>query len=353
MRQVILCRTFTGKKRVHLRFIGSSIIVLLLSALCILGALALGRTLPDRAVAYAARSGSDSVGLYLLDTTRGIQRRIVDNSEGFAWSPDGRLLAYLGMRPAGDGVDIFVLDIEGGQRSRVSDDTFFDFLPTWSPDGTQLAYLSTRDSNQVHMIVADMRTGQYKSLAALSTDRLVWSPDGGTLLFNGVYHEFPSIFRLSVQTGDISLLTPSFPLSQNATWSPDGQQIAFIASQNRGYGLYVMAASGLYAQQISPPDIAASWPAWSPDGTRILFVSIGGSTPGLYTIATDGKDLRRVVDNPFIASQPVWSPDSQHILYAARVGQDTNRLFMVDADGTHNRPLTREDGFVLAFAWRP
>jgi TolB protein len=335
------------------RIIGFTTILCLLLALCILSALVLGRALPNTLVTYSVRSRSASIELYLLDYTRGIQRRIADDSEGFAWSPDGRLLAYSAMRPAGDGVDIVLRDIDSGRQIPLSDDTFFDFLPTWSPDGRLLAYLSTRDNNRVQMLVVDVQTGQRKSFPAVGTDRLVWSPDGRFLLFNGVYHEFPSIFRIGAQSGAISLLTPSLPLSQNPGWSPDSQQIAFIASQNRGYGLYIMAANGLYARQITPQDIAASWPMWSPDGTRILFVSIGGAKPGLYTITPDGKDLLRIIENPFIASQPVWSPDSRRILYAVRVGQDTNQLFMVDADGTHNQQLTTGNGFRLAFGWRP
>lgn len=55
---------------------------------------------------------------------------------------------------------------------------------------------------------------------------------GGLLVLTAFYHDFLSIFRIETQTGDVSLLTPSFPFSQNPVWPPDGNYILYAMRDN-------------------------------------------------------------------------------------------------------------------------
>jgi TolB protein len=58
-----------------------------------------------------------------------------------AWSPDGAVIAFT--RDAGVdtvGIDVWVVDANGGDPRRVTNNDTYNLGPTWSPDGTRLAF---------------------------------------------------------------------------------------------------------------------------------------------------------------------------------------------------------------------
>jgi TolB protein len=58
-----------------------------------------------------------------------------------AWSPDGRLIAFVSSR-SGAGLDIFTMKTDGGQVTKLTNNGFADEEPAWSPDGKQLTFQS-------------------------------------------------------------------------------------------------------------------------------------------------------------------------------------------------------------------
>jgi Tol biopolymer transport system component len=108
-------------------------------------------------------------------------------------------------------------------------------------------------------------------------------------------------------------------------------------------------------------------PAWSPDGKRIAFVRSTGNTIGPQTIGTeiwvmngDGKRERRLTHNRLFEDSPTWSPDGSRILFArgrVRFGDRRQRpfsdLWLMNADGSRERRLTRTAAIELEPAWAP
>jgi len=71
-----------------------------------------------------------------------------DRSLNWAWSPDGRHLAYSTQDRAFNS-DVFVVPVDGSAPAvNVSMHPNDDYAPSWSPDGKTLAFLSSRDADE-------------------------------------------------------------------------------------------------------------------------------------------------------------------------------------------------------------
>lgn len=140
-------------------------------------------------------------------------------------SPDGRQLAYNGR----DG-QIWVLDVETGDRERLTDSSAACFNPVWSPDGQRLA-VETIAGN---LLAVDLPSRQVFSLGAGSQP--CWAPDGRHVFFTrtvlskymeiessdlyGVRYDGKKETRLTVSPDDHEA---------GGRLSPDGSRIAYVS----------------------------------------------------------------------------------------------------------------------------
>jgi Tol biopolymer transport system component len=69
---------------------------------------------------------------------------IEGSDEGFPdWSPDGQRIAFTSRRDGNN--EIYIMDGEGSNLIRLTNQPGDDFAPSWSPDGAQIAFVSDRD----------------------------------------------------------------------------------------------------------------------------------------------------------------------------------------------------------------
>jgi TolB protein len=63
------------------------------------------------------------------------------------WSPDSKKIAYVSNHGDGKG-DIWLMDPNGSNKTRVTTDPNYDYHPSWSPDGTKIVYANTPDKKR-------------------------------------------------------------------------------------------------------------------------------------------------------------------------------------------------------------
>ena len=97
----------------------------------------------SRRTKIAFTSARDGIGgIYVMDGDGRNKRRVTENRSGDrlpAWSPDGKKIAFVSNRNNvnKDHKQIWVIDADGKNPIRLTDG-LVDTYPDWSPDGTKI-----------------------------------------------------------------------------------------------------------------------------------------------------------------------------------------------------------------------
>jgi len=230
-------------------------------------------------------------------------------------SPNGQQIAYGGnpitdTNPEGD-LEIFVMDAEGGNVRQLTFNGagINEFWPRWSPNGKQIAFYSNVDGNfEIYVINADgsdlTRVTNYSGVDSFPE----WSPNGKQLSIR----RDNDIYVINVDGTDATQLTNDTALDQMAAWSPNGKQIAYM-SMSPGYcAVFVMNSDGSEATNLTPkPDglpnnqFCSRAPAWARNGQQIYFSSFRPETnlfENIFVMDSDGGNVTRLTfDNSTLA----------------------------------------------------
>jgi len=187
-----------------------------------------------------------------------------------AISPDGKRIAFASNR---NGYwDLYLLDLPGGQVSRLTDTTEYEAAPTWSPDGLWLAYEIYRDDNLEILIRSVAEPGEPIRLTndPAADHSPAWSPAGRTIAFVSDRSGENEIWLADLDKNEAeryqNLSNHPAGGDNHPTWSPDGSKLAWTGASEGYHNLYVWEGAGASNRVVGSGD----WPAWDPDGATLL-----------------------------------------------------------------------------------
>ena len=171
-----------------------------------------------------------------------------------AWSPDGRKIAFTS-RSSGRW-DIHIMDADGSNIDRVTNNRAWDNSPAWSPDGTKIAFISNRDDDY-DMYIMDADGSNINKITESRHDNSPsWSPDGTKIAFISDRDGEPSVYVVNADGSDIIRVTDNRYHDGHPAWSLDGTKIAFNSRRDGNWDIYVANVESLGVapgQPLAPP----------------------------------------------------------------------------------------------------
>ena len=232
-------------------------------------------------------------------------------------------IVFQSTRGDGQTLDIYVMDDDGSNVERLTNNEVTDAFPRWSPDSLSIAF---------HRLSKDRQTGH--------------------------------VFVMNRNGTALENITPDHPQNAAPSWSPDGGHIAFVrATDETPWNIYTIDFLTDEVKRLTGNkevmDGGADWPDWSPDGRHIVYTQ---STPGmwrtLHTMRADGTQKNELIPSDGIfRSAPRWSPDGNRILYIEiAYGPNIERLserILIDGWGNRSRRVLRtpRNWFLSSLSW--
>ena len=230
-----------------------------------------------------------------------------------SWSPDGSQIVYVSgvtensnlwkLVETSDGeevlmfdisnlskdYDIWVIDSDGANNIRLTDDGKQNMKPEWHPSGENIAFGSNITGNGGIWIMN--KDGSEKTqLVDGATYHATWSPDGTKISYVEMDREnYASYLWVMDANGDNKILLNNysghFTYHSYPKWSPNSTKIVYVKDDRENYtsSIWVMNIDG--SEQTKIGDGIA--PQWSPKGDRIAFTELNGDRFTISVIILD------------------------------------------------------------------
>ena len=190
-----------------------------------------------------------------------------------AWSPDGTKLAFISTRTGN--YDVWRMTADGDSQVDISNslandcgcfDPFnINAQPAYSPDGTEILFTSdiADPGNNLDIFVMDEDGSNVRRLTEdLAVDAEAdWSPDGTQIAFASDRDGDMEIFIMDAD-GGLQQMTHNTVTDTQPDWSPGGDRLAFTSERDGNAEIYVMDADGTEQQNLTNNPAEDERPDW-------------------------------------------------------------------------------------------
>lgn len=220
-----------------------------------------------------------------------------------------------------------------------------------------------------------------------------FSRDGQWITFQSTRGDHPCDLQFVMRTDGSAMhrVSPAGGKTTCGWFLPDGKRLFFGSTHAAGaacpprpdpskgyvwgldpFDIYTVNTDGTGLRRLTNFGVYTAEGVLSPDGKRIVFTSLKDGDLDIYTMNVDGSDIRRLTNIAGYDGGPWWSPDGRQIVYRAYHPTDPTELkdyrdllaqrivrpsrmelWVMNADGSGQREITRLGGANFGPSWTP
>jgi TolB protein len=255
-------------------------------------------------------------------------------------------------------IEIYIMDADGSDEARVTNDPASDHSPVIDCSGTNMYFVSDREGNydlwRAHVLRGGWLSHDLDYDRDVTYTRLTTSPGldfspsvvcgNPDVVFSRFENGRASVFLLRPNGEEVNLTVADG--GDSPALSPSGEQIAFV----RNGAIWIMNADGSGQLQVSFPTETGEFhftPQWSQDETKIVytreFLGPGTNPPAEVREIDLGMPVtqRTIISGPaYSLSQPHYSPDDHRIVVSINYKGEPDIYTMDATDGGNQTQLT-------------
>ena len=247
-----------------------------------------------------------------------------------------------------------IMDQDGANHRFLSNGRAIALTPRFSPNRQEITYMSY-ESGEPQVYLLQIETGQRELVGNFPgmTFAPRFSPDGQKIVMSLLRDDGNSnIFAMDLRSRATTRLTNSNSIDTSPSFSPDGSRIVFTSDRGGRAQIYVMGADGSNPTRISFGDGTYSTPVWSPRGDLIAFTKQSGGDFQIGVMKTDGSG-ERILSSAFSQEGPTWAPNGRVLMFFRQAaGSGGPKLVSIDLTGRNEQQVPTAN-FASDPAWSP
>lgn len=253
-----------------------------------------------------------------------------------SWSPGGETLAFTSRNHQG----IWLVDLTSGTITEAVSKPGAGYEFAWSPDGRYIAYRAqVKEKKRTFQTIEsyEIESGKIQLIQepvrVLGTP--IWGPDNASIFY----------------TGDRQLRTKSTELETSLLFKQSSPSPSRLIAFTSGHELHVASVSDSLQEEFIFPDRRILNPSISPDGRKVVYETLDGDI--VIENLASGK---RVVAGQ--GHRPSWSPDGLWTCFMVTVDDGhqylSSEIVIAGADGETSFELTKsKEELEMNPVWSP
>ena len=261
------------------------------------------------------------------------------------WSPDGSKIVFHSDR-LDNNYEIYVIDKDGTNLTRLTNNNSNDLTPVWSPGGEKIAFQSERDGNpEIYIMNVDGTDQKNITLFEGEDMHPKWSPDGKKMMFSSIrgYWNLVDIYEINIDGTNLQRITRNVEIDTYAERSPDGSKIVTrrIIAGNPNSEIFVFNSDGTNPVNLTNDPAFDGWPSWHPNGDKVVFATEDENEIGsIYEMDIVGNGKSQLFKAPGSWAVPFWNKDASSLVATRTLNNNTNIfIFEKDTDNTLSNPV--------------